>query len=487
MARRAATISEGQVGAFLMAVYLNGMSSRETVALALAMRDSGRILDWGPYGLDDRRLVEKHSSGGVGDEKITLIVAPLAAACGVNAPNISARGLDFTAGEVDLLDSIPGYETSPGAERFLEVVRDVGCAIIGPTPDLAPADRKLYYVRDVTATVESVPLITSSIMSKKLASGANGYVICVGSGSGAFMPTLDHARELATAMADVASGAGLPSVMLLTDLDAVLGRSVGNAVAVAEAVDFLTGRAQDPRVLELVHRGHGRDGRDVGPGVPVGRCRAGGGATGGRFRGGTLRADGRCARRSGRLRRGRCALPPGRTGHPGGRARASRLRPGDGRAGDRPCARRDRRRPEAPRRRDRPRRRCHAGGGHRRGRGPGPAALPRPRPRRVGRRPGSRADPSGVPGRRGAGDAQARSSSSGSNATPDHRAHRGSTSRPFRSPGPIGTPPRPQVGRLPDRSGLQRPSDARESAALVDFSTAGLSGRRDLSARRRPR
>jgi thymidine phosphorylase len=245
-------ISEGQVGAFLMAVYLNGMSSRETVALALAMRDSGRILDWGPDGLDDRRLVEKHSSGGVGDEKVTLIVAPLAAACGVNAPNISARGLDFTAGEVDLLDSIPGYETSPGAERFLEVVRDVGCAIIGPTPDIAPADRKLYYVRDVTATVESVPLITSSIMSKKLASGANGYVICVGSGSGAFMASIDDARELATAMADVASGAGLPSVMLLTDLDAVLGTSVGNAVAVTEAIDLLAGRAADPRVLELV-------------------------------------------------------------------------------------------------------------------------------------------------------------------------------------------------------------------------------------------
>jgi thymidine phosphorylase len=246
------SISEGQIGAFLMAVYLNGMTSRETVALALAMRDSGTILDWRPHGLDDRRLVEKHSSGGVGDEKITLIVAPLAAACGVNAPNISARGLDFTAGEVDLLDSIQGYQTSPGAERFQGVVRDVGCAIIGPTPDLAPADRRLYYVRDVTATVESVALITSSIMSKKLASGANGYVFCVGSGSGAFMPTLDDARALATAMADVASGAGVPSVMLLTDLDPVLGTSVGNALAVAEAIDVLSGRAADPRVLELV-------------------------------------------------------------------------------------------------------------------------------------------------------------------------------------------------------------------------------------------
>jgi thymidine phosphorylase len=245
------SISEGQIGAFVMAVYLNGMSAQETVALTLALRDSGRILDWGPLGLDDGRLIEKHSSGGVGDEKMTLIVAPLAAACGVNAPNISARGLDFTAGEVDLLDSIPGYDTSPGAARFTNVVREVGCAIIGPTPDLAPADRRLYHVRDVTATVESIPLITSSIMSKKLASGANGYVICVGSGSGAFMPSVDHARALAGAMADVAAGAGLPSVMLLTDLGAVLGRAVGNAVAVAEAIDVLTGRSADPRVLEL--------------------------------------------------------------------------------------------------------------------------------------------------------------------------------------------------------------------------------------------
>ncbi|CAN5776572.1 thymidine phosphorylase [soil metagenome] len=245
-------ISEGQIGAFLMAVYLKGMCMHETVALALAMRDSGRVLDWEPWGLADQRLVEKHSSGGVGDEKITLIVAPLAAACGVHAPNISARGLDFTPGEVDLLDSIPGYNTAPGPDRFRDVVRDVGCAIIGPTPDLAPADRKLYFVRDVTATVESVPLITSSIMSKKLASGAQGYVICVGSGSGAFMPTLERARELAAAMGQVASDAGVPSVMLLTNLDVVLGTSVGNAVAVAEAVDFLTGEARDSRVQELV-------------------------------------------------------------------------------------------------------------------------------------------------------------------------------------------------------------------------------------------
>lgn len=246
------SISEGQIGAFAMATYLRGMTTAEIVALSLAMRDSGTVLDWSGYGMDDRRLIEKHSSGGVGDEKVTLLVVPLAAACGLHAPNLSGRGLDYTGGEVDMLDSIPGYQTAPDAPRFQAAVREVGGAIIGPTLDLAPADRKLFYVRDVTATVESVPLITSSIMSKKLASGANGYVICVGSGSGAFMPTLEAARELADAMMSVAHGAGVPSVMLLTDLRTVLGSCVGNAVEVIEVVEFLRGRHRDQRVLDLL-------------------------------------------------------------------------------------------------------------------------------------------------------------------------------------------------------------------------------------------
>jgi thymidine phosphorylase len=246
------SVSDGQIGAFTMAVYLNGMSTFELVEMTLAMRDSGRVLDWGPSGLDDRRLVDKHSSGGVGDEKITLLVTPLAAACGVFVPNISGRGLDYCAGEIDMLDAIPGYQTSPDADRFRAVVRDVGAAISGPTSDLAPADRKLYNMRDVTATVESVALISSSIMSKKLAVSPRGLVICVGRGSGAYMATLKQARELADAMSMTAAGAGVPSVMLLTDLDSVLGSSVGNAVGVVETVDFLTGRYQDSRVLELV-------------------------------------------------------------------------------------------------------------------------------------------------------------------------------------------------------------------------------------------
>lgn len=246
------SVSEGQVGAFLMATWLNGMTVAETTALTLAMRDSGVVIDWTPTGIPHRRIIDKHSSGGVGDEKITLIVTPLGAACGVTVPNISARGLDYGPGEVDMLDAVPGYVTGPDPDTFRRVVAETGGAIIGPTPRIAPADRSLFYVRDVTATVESVALITGSIMSKKLAINPSGVVICVGSGSGAFMSTIEQARALATSMTGVAAGAGIDSVMLITDLDPVLGTSVGNAVGVAEAVDFLTGKARDPRVLELV-------------------------------------------------------------------------------------------------------------------------------------------------------------------------------------------------------------------------------------------
>lgn len=248
------SVSEGQIGAFLMATWLNGMTQPEITALTLSMRDSGRVVDWSGSGLPRERIIDKHSSGGVGDEKITLIVVPLAAACGVIVPNLSGRGLDYCAGEHDMLDAVPGYDTTPAPERFMTAVKDVGGVIIGPTLDLAPADRKLFFVRDVTATVESVALITGSIMSKKLSSAPSGLVICVGSGSGAYMSTTEQARELATAMAEVGAGAGVQSVMLLTDLDCVLGTTVGNAVGVVETVDFLTGRERDPRVLELVLR-----------------------------------------------------------------------------------------------------------------------------------------------------------------------------------------------------------------------------------------
>ena len=245
-------VSEAQIGAFTMAVFLRGMDTAEVIALSLAMRDSGRVLDWTGTGIDRRRIVDKHSSGGVGDEKVTLLVVPLAAACGVHVPNLSGWGLDYCAGEIDMLDAIRGYDSAPAPERFIEVVRQVGGAIIGPTGDLAPADRAIFKVRDVTATVESIPLITGSILSKKLASAPSGLVVCVGSGSGAYMATLADARRLAESMSRVATGAGVPSVMLLTDLDTVLGTAVGSAVEVVETVDFLAGRRRDPRVLELV-------------------------------------------------------------------------------------------------------------------------------------------------------------------------------------------------------------------------------------------
>lgn len=246
------TVSEGQIGAFTMAIYLNGTTTAERVALALAMRDSGTVLDWSGTGIDPGTIIDKHSSGGVGDEKVTLLVVPLAAACGLTVPNLSGWGLDYCGGEMDMLASVPGYDGAPPPDKYMKAVLEAGGAISGPTAELAPADRKIFKVRDVTATVESVALITGSIMSKKLAVGPSGVVICVGSGTGAYMPTVEHARELAESMAEVAAAAGIPCVMLLTDLNAVLGTSVGSAVEMIETVDFLTGKHQDQRTKDLV-------------------------------------------------------------------------------------------------------------------------------------------------------------------------------------------------------------------------------------------
>lgn len=242
-------VSEGQIGSFTMAVFLRGMTVAETTALTLAMRDSGRVIDWS--GLDARRIIEKHSTAGVGDEKVTLLVVPIAAACGVIAPNVTGRGIDYCGGEVDMLDSIPGYQIEPSPELFMQVVKEAGGAIMGPTLDLAPADRKFFYVREVSGTVESVPLITGSILSKKLAAGPRGLVTSVGCGSGAFMKTIEDARQLANSMGEVAADAGLPNVHLITDLNSVLGTTVGNALEVIEVVDFLSGKYRDPRTEEL--------------------------------------------------------------------------------------------------------------------------------------------------------------------------------------------------------------------------------------------
>ncbi|MCS5734357.1 thymidine phosphorylase [Herbiconiux daphne] len=245
-------VGEAQIGAYTMATYLNGMTTREIVDLVMAMRDSGTVADWSAAGIDPARVIEKHSSGGVGDEKITLLVVPIVASAGVFIPNMSAWGLDYCPGEIDMLDSVPGYDGAPSVQSFVDTVVRTGGAIIGPSPELAPADGTIFKVRDTTATVESVALITGSIMSKKLAANPSGVVISVGCGDGAFMHTLDRARELANSMSNVASGAGIPSVIMITELNSVLGTTVGSAVEMIETVDFLTGAERDPRVLELV-------------------------------------------------------------------------------------------------------------------------------------------------------------------------------------------------------------------------------------------
>jgi thymidine phosphorylase len=246
------SVGPAQTGAFTMATYLNGMTTPEIVALVRAMRDSGTVVDWSAAGIDPATVVEKHSSGGVGDEKITLLVVPIIAEAGLRLPNMSAWGLDYCPGEIDMLDAVPGYDGAPTVADFVDVVARTGGAIIGPNPDLAPADAKIFRVRDVTATVESVALISGSIMSKKLAANPSCLVMSVGCGSGAFMHTIERAQELATTMRDVATGAGVPSVLLITDLDSVLGTSVGSAVEMLEVADFLSGAERERRTLELV-------------------------------------------------------------------------------------------------------------------------------------------------------------------------------------------------------------------------------------------
>jgi thymidine phosphorylase len=245
------SLSEGQVAAFAMAVFFRGMTTDESVAMTVAMTGSGVALEWKSLGLPGP-VIDKHSSGGVGD-KVSLMLAPIVAACGAFVPMISGRGLGHTGGTLDKLSAISGYETQPDIETFRKVVREVGCAIIGQTDDLAPADRRLYATRDVTATVESIPLITSSILSKKVAEGLDGLVMDVKCGSGAFCDTLEMARDLAKSLVAVANQAGLPTVALISDMDCVLGRNVGNALEVVETVAYLKGEGtRDPRLHELV-------------------------------------------------------------------------------------------------------------------------------------------------------------------------------------------------------------------------------------------
>jgi thymidine phosphorylase len=244
------SLSEGQVAAFAMAVFFRGMTTAERVALTLGLVSSGATLEWRSLSLPGP-VIDKHSSGGVGD-KVSLMLAPIVAACGAFVPMISGRGLGHTGGTLDKLSAISGYDVQPDIATFRKVVREVGCAVIGQTDDLAPADRRLYATRDVTATVESIPLIVSSILSKKVAEGLDGLVMDVKCGSGAFCDTEEMARDLAESLVSVANQAGLPTLALITDMDSVLGRNVGNALEVVETVEYLKGEGtRDPRLHEV--------------------------------------------------------------------------------------------------------------------------------------------------------------------------------------------------------------------------------------------
>lgn len=241
------SLSEGQIAAFAMATLLRGMTAAERTALTLAMRDSGQVLRWDLPG----PVVDKHSTGGVGD-LTSLVLAPLLAACGCHVPMISGRGLGHTGGTLDKLESIPGYRIRPGLARFRQVVAEVGCAIVGPDADLAPADRRLYAIRDVTATVESVDLITASILAKKLAAGLDVLVMDVKTGGGAFMAERDAALRLADSIVEVAEAAGVRTRALVTDMGQPLARSAGNALEVEEAIALLAGEVRSERLWQVI-------------------------------------------------------------------------------------------------------------------------------------------------------------------------------------------------------------------------------------------
>lgn len=240
------SINDAQAGAFAMAVLLKGLSDNERIALTQAMRDSGDVLTWDLPG----PVVDKHSTGGVGDN-VSLILAPALAACGAYVPMISGRGLGHTGGTLDKFDAIPGYNTNPDNAMLERVTRDVGCAIIGQTADIAPADKRLYAIRDVTGTVESIDLICASILSKKLAAGLGGLVLDVKVGTGAFMSDMTDATQLARTLCAVANGAGCKTTALITDMNAPLATAAGNALEVTNAVRLLRGDEIDTRLWDV--------------------------------------------------------------------------------------------------------------------------------------------------------------------------------------------------------------------------------------------
>jgi thymidine phosphorylase len=243
------SVSEGQIAALAMAVYFQGMSAEEKKALTVAMRDSGDVLDWRQQALNGP-LLDKHSTGGVGDV-VSLMLGPIVAACGGYVPMISGRGLGHTGGTLDKFDSIPGYQTAPDNQLFRDTVKDAGVAIIGQTGRLAPADSRFYATRDISATVESIPLITASILAKKLAEGLDGLVMDVKSGNGAFMPSFEKSKELAQSLVTVGCELGVETTALITDMNEALGSAAGNAVEVQLAVDYLSGKRRDSRLHEV--------------------------------------------------------------------------------------------------------------------------------------------------------------------------------------------------------------------------------------------
>lgn len=239
-----------QVSSLAMAIFLNSMSFEEIASLTMNMSQSGTVLQWQDLNLDGP-VVDKHSTGGVGD-KVSFMLAPIVAACGGYVPMISGRGLGHTGGTTDKAESIPGYNTAPDFDQFRRIVQDLGCAVIGQTSDLAPADRRFYSIRDVTGTVESVPLITASILAKKIAAGLDALVMDVKVGSGAFMPTQERAREMAQSIVATAALADMKTHVLITDMNEVLGRTAGNALEIAEVVRYLRNDNREARLDDVV-------------------------------------------------------------------------------------------------------------------------------------------------------------------------------------------------------------------------------------------